>query len=63
MFNTGHQPTVIKSVVESAESGLESADYNADYNADPAKVGVWVWAFLVVITRSTFLICQSAMPL
>ena len=36
MFNTGSQPTVMKSVVELANSGLESADYNADSNADSA---------------------------
>ena len=26
---------------------LESADYSNDYSTDPAKIGVWVWAFRV----------------
>ena len=45
IFNRGSRPTVMKSVVESDDSGLESADHSTDSNTDPAKVGVWVWAF------------------
>ena len=46
MFNTGSPPTVMKLVVELADSGLLSADPSADSSADPAKVGVWVRAFI-----------------
>ena len=33
------------SALEFANWELELADFSADSNADPAKVGVWVWAF------------------
>ena len=32
-------------MLESADSELESADSSTDSNTDPAKAGVWVWAF------------------
>ena len=44
MFNSGCQPTIMKSALESANLELESADLNIDSGADLAKVSVWVQA-------------------
>ena len=35
-----------RSALELVDSELESADYSVNSSADPAKVGVWVLAFI-----------------
>ena len=49
MFDMESRPTIVKSVVESADSGIELADSTADSATIPLKIGLWIWAFNVLI--------------
>ena len=53
MFDIDRLPTIIKSVRESTDSVLELA-YSG---TDPAKIGVWVGAFMLFLLFSY--ICKS----
>ena len=46
MFDKGHWPIIMKSVLESADSALKSADSSSDSSTDQGKNGAWVWAFM-----------------
>ena len=59
MFDTGSQPTLMKSVVELGDSRLELADSSSNFNADPAKDGVWVQALKETKTHPNGHMCQK----
>ena len=62
------QPTIMESWLmitypqvgrhlESPNSEQESADSTADSTADPPRIGMWVWAFSLVIAWSYVELC------
>ena len=58
MFDTGHEPTITKPVLElanlvleSAGLALESSDSIGGSSANPLKIGVWVRALILNIFR------------
>ena len=48
MFDMESQSTTVKLVVESADSGIEAANSTADSAIIPLKIGLWVWALMLM---------------
>ena len=54
MFDRESRSTIKESVEESADSAVESADSTTDSAKKPLKIGLWVWAYRVVIQVNIF---------